>query len=177
MPKKLVHVRETAIAQTRYVLENQGYHALTMRDIAKKCQVAVGTMYNYFPSKEYLTGCVVLEDWKDTCEHMTQAISCADSVARGLQSIYDLMYEFVLQHQYLTAFDGGNSEPSYDFQERHLLLLGQVEALLRLLEKRFDEPFDDAIRTFLAESILAFTVKQYPYAQIAPAFLKLLAKG
>ena len=44
MPKKMVHVRETAIAQTRYVLENQGYHALTMRDIAKKCQVAVGTM-------------------------------------------------------------------------------------------------------------------------------------
>lgn len=177
MPKKLDHVRETAIAETRYILETQGYGALTMRDIAKKCQVAVGTMYNYFPSKEYLTGCVVLEDWKGTCDKMTGAIAEADTFANGLHGIYDLMYEFVLQHQYLTTFDGGNPAPPYDYQARHMLLLGQVEALLQLLEERFSDPLEGSIRTFLAESILAFSVKKYPYAQIAPAFMKLLAKG
>lgn len=175
MPKKLDNIREKAIAETRKVLEAQGYGALAMRDIAKKCEVAVGTMYNYFPSKEFLTGCVVLEDWKVVYENMISAAASADTINHGFRGIYELMYEFVMQHQYLTSFDGGESKTPYDFHERHMVLLKQIEALLEMLQKRFGYSVEDSINTFLAESILAFSVKKYPYSQIAPAFMKLLS--
>lgn len=175
MPKKLDNIREKAIAETRNVLEEQGYGALAMRDIAKKCEVAVGTMYNYFPSKEYLTGCVVLEDWKAVYENMISAAASSDTIYQGLRGIYELMYEFVMQHQYLTSFDAGDSKSPYDFHERHMVLLKQIEELLQMLQKRFGYSVEDAINTFLAESILAFSVKKYPYSQIAPAIIKLLS--
>lgn len=174
MPKKLDNIREKAIAETRKILDEQGYGALAMRDIAKKCEIAVGTMYNYFPSKEYLTGCVVLEDWKITYENMLSIAAGADSIQHGLSGIYELMCTFVMQHQYLTSFDGGDSKTPYDFHERHLVLLKQIETLLRMLQKRFGYSVEDAINTFLAESILAFSVKRYTYSQIAPAITKLL---
>ena len=174
MPKKLDNIRPKAIAETRKVLEEQGYTMLAMRDIAKKCQVAVGTMYNYFPSKEYLTGCVVLEDWQAVYEDMTAAAAGADSIGSGLRRIYELMCDFVLQHQYLTSFNSSESKTPYDFAERHLVLLKQIEALLQMLQKRFGYSPEPAITTFLAESILNFSVKKYPYSQIAPAFMKLL---
>ncbi len=175
MPKKLDNIREKAIAETRKILDEQGYGALAMRDIAKKCEIAVGTMYNYFPSKEYLTGCVVLEDWKVTYENMLSIAASADTIHHGLSGIYEQMYAFVIQHQYLTSFDGGNSKTPVDFHERHLVLLKQMESLLQMMEKRFGYSVEDAINTFLAESILSFSVKKYTYSQIAPAITKLLS--
>lgn len=174
MPKKLDNIREKAIACTREVLETQGYPMLAMRDIASKCGVAVGTMYNYFPSKEYLTGCVVLEDWKIVYEQMTSAATGAGCIGKGLQQIYELMCGFVMSHQYLTTFDRRQATGEYDFDQRHLVLLRQIEVLVEMLQKRFGYPVDAAITTFLAESILNFSVKKYPYSQIAPGFMKLL---
>lgn len=175
MPKKLDNIRERAIAETKKVLEQQGYGAIAMRDIAKKCDIAVGTMYNYFPSKEYLAGCVVLEDWKIVYETMISVAASAETIHQGIRGIYELMYEFVLKHQYLTSFDGQNSKMPYDFRERHLVLLGQIEELLHMLQKRFGYCVEAPINTFLAESILAFSVKKYPYSQISTAFIKLLS--
>ena len=175
MPKKLDNIREKAIAETRRVLEEQGYPALAMRDIAKQCGVAVGTMYNYFPSKEYLTGCVVLEDWLVTYERMTGIAAGADTIGHGIRDIYELMLTFVLQHQYLTSFNSSEAKTPYDFYERHTVLLKQIEALLQMLQKRFGYSVEAPMNTFLAECILSFSVKKYPYTQIAPAFMKLLS--
>ena len=175
MPKKLDNIRERAIAETRKVLEEHGYGAIAMRDIAKKCEIAVGTMYNYFPSKELLVGCVVLEDWKIVYENMISVAASATTIHQGIRGVYDLMYEFVMTHQYLTSFDGGDSKTPYDFHERHMVLLKQIEELLCMLQKRFGYSVEDSINTFLAESILAFSVKKYPYSQISPAFIKLLS--
>lgn len=174
MPKKLENIREKAIAETRKVLEEQGYQMLAMRDIAQKCGIAVGTMYNYFPSKEYLTGCVVLEDWNATYECMTGAAAGADMIGHGIHNIYDMMREFVLQHQYLTSFNSSEAKTPYDFYERHAVLLKQIEALLEMLQKRFGYSVEASITTFIAESILSFSVKKYSYSQIAPAIMKLL---
>ncbi len=174
MPKKLGNIREKAIVETRQVLETQGFEALAMRDIAKKCEVAVGTMYNYFPSKEYLTGCVVLEDWGAAYECMTGAAASADSIGHGIHDIYDMMCEFVTQHRYLTSFNSSEAKTPYDFYERHTVLLKQIVALLEMLQKRFGYSVEDSITVFIAESILSFSVKKYSYSQIAPAIMKLL---
>ena len=74
MPKLLPQIRENALVETRRVLNEEGYDALTMRTVAASCGIAVGTLYNYFPSKEYLTGCVVLEDWNDVYNAMRRAV-------------------------------------------------------------------------------------------------------
>ncbi len=174
MPKKLDSIREKAIAQTREILQTRGYDALAMRDIAAACGVAVGTMYNYFPSKEYLTGCVVLEDWQQAYQAMTDFIGDAQTLTQGLERIYRQMSDFVASHQYLTAYDRRKAAGDYDFSGRHSLLCSQLQSILEQLQQRFSVPADRTILIFLAESILNLTVREYPYEQVAPAFAKLL---
>ena len=36
------------------LFQTEGFGKTTMRDIAKKCGIALGTTYNYFPTKEHL---------------------------------------------------------------------------------------------------------------------------
>ena len=65
MPKVIDNIRGRAISEAREILIRDGYAALTIRGIARKLEIGVGTIYNYFPSKEYLAAGVMLEDWQE----------------------------------------------------------------------------------------------------------------
>ena len=62
MPKIIENLREILLAASRTLLLEEGYRALTMRQVAGLCHVAVGTVYNYFPSKDMLDAHILLED-------------------------------------------------------------------------------------------------------------------
>src|SRR5437764_14967206 len=71
---------ETKHATRRRILEvalgqfaRQGFEATTTRDIARGANVAVGTLFNYFPTKEAIVECLVREAWAEA----------ADAVAAG----------------------------------------------------------------------------------------------
>jgi len=42
-----------------------GYDAVQMRDVASRAQVALGTIYRYFSSKDHLLAACQLETWRD----------------------------------------------------------------------------------------------------------------
>ena len=64
MPKLLDNIKEKAIEEARREMLSDGYRAMTIRRVAKELGIATGTLYNYFPSKEYLAAGVMLEDWQ-----------------------------------------------------------------------------------------------------------------
>ena len=175
MPKLLSQIRENALVETRRVLNEEGYDALTMRTVAASCGIAVGTLYNYFPSKEYLTGCVVLEDWNDVYNAMRRAVRQAAAPQEGVEEIYGLMCGFADAHQYLRAFRWSDAPGEFTYAERHSVLLEQICSLLEDLCSGCGLLLEPDLITFLAESILNSSVKQYPYARIRAAIQKLLA--
>lgn len=175
MPKILPPgIREKALAEARDLLSTAGYSALNMRAVAARCDIAVGTLYNYFPCKEYLTGCVVLEDWNTAYQKMKQAASSAAAALDGIRQIYALLCGFVADHQYLYTFDLHKVKGKYAYANRHSVLLEQITALLRQLLIRFIPQLEPDNLTFLAESLLNCSVKQYQYAQIQSSIAKLL---
>src|SRR5262249_57103235 len=42
-----------------------GYDAVQMRDVASRAQVALGTIYRYFSSKDHLLAACQLETWRE----------------------------------------------------------------------------------------------------------------
>ena len=174
MPKIIHTVRDRVIREARRILNAPGYTAFTMREIAAACKIATGTVYNYFPSKEYLVGCVVLEDWQAAYGEMTGITQRADTLELAMEEIYTLMCSFVEAHQYLTTFDIREAKDGYDFASRHIMMRQQIEALLTMLRNRFDTGTDEATIIFLAECVLSFSTKKYSYQQISAAFNKLL---
>ena len=64
MPKRIPDLDSRILSLSRQTLLEQGYNALSMRTLAAQCGVAVGTLYNYYPSKDALVARLILDDWQ-----------------------------------------------------------------------------------------------------------------
>ena len=54
MPKLYEDLRETIVQEAKVLIVSNGYGKLNMREVAKASGIAVGTIYNYFPTKDSL---------------------------------------------------------------------------------------------------------------------------
>lgn len=61
----VVTSREAILSQSRKIVMDQGLSAINMRTVAAACGVAVGSIYNYFPSKTELINAAVEDVWRD----------------------------------------------------------------------------------------------------------------
>lgn len=57
----------------------RGFDATTTRDIAKAAEIAVGTLFNYFPTKESIVDCLV----RDACVRAAEASGVASTPGSG----------------------------------------------------------------------------------------------
>ena len=153
MPKVIENLRETILQQARSLLLESGYDAFTMRAAAARCGIAVGTLYNYFPSKESLAGGVLLEDWRAELAQMEAECAAAPGLNEGLAALYQGVMRFSAPYRGIWAGYGFAGSQSLDFARRHRLLVRQLAGCLAPLLRRMPAvpPQTDL---FLAENVL-----------------------
>lgn len=151
MPKRIENLQENILRQAKPLMLESGYEALAMRDVAARCGIAVGTLYNYFPSKEALAGGVMLEDWWGVLAQMKAECAAAPGLAQALTSLYEGVMRFSAQYRGIWAgydFAGGDM----DYARRHRLLVRQLAGCLApVLEKQAAPPQAELL---LAENVL-----------------------
>lgn len=159
MPKILESIREQLLETARRQIGKNGYGSTTIRSVASECGIAVGTVYNYFPSKDVLIATVVSEDWLGCLASI--ASEREDDPRTHLKRIYDALSAF--SQRYQTLFSDADAEKSYRavFAERHRQLRAQLAALIAPV--LHDAP-DAAFRSeFLAQSLLTWTLEGKPF--------------
>ena len=62
--------REQILCVCRAIIAEEGVSALNMRAVAERCHVALGSLYNYFPSKDDLLTAAVESVWEDIFREM-----------------------------------------------------------------------------------------------------------
>ena len=63
MPKIIDGLQMQILKEAKPQAFKNGYSKMTIRSVAKACDIAVGTIYNYYPSKEFLMASFILLDW------------------------------------------------------------------------------------------------------------------
>ncbi len=63
MPKIVPDVRNRILDAVSNGVETEGWKALSLRTLASRCGIAVGTIYNYFPTKEAVLAAAIGRDW------------------------------------------------------------------------------------------------------------------
>ncbi len=174
LARKLLNIKETAIAAARKLLEEQGIDGVTIRGVASMCGIAVGTMYNYFPSKEYLIGCVVLEDWQKTYSVMDKHSEEGSNVLESIGHIYEDMLFFAQTHTYLYSFHNWDTNGKYTHSSRHEELLREMGIVVDKALTTHSLELEKGITLFICESIINSAVKNYIFEEVRPAFEKLL---
>ncbi len=97
MPKTLTNVKEDILAVTRQMIKENGYSELNIRNIASRCGVATGTVYNYYSSKDEIITEILLTEWKLMLRRIDQnSKTSASPLIERLEVIYKELNSFMI---------------------------------------------------------------------------------
>ena len=91
---KVVTTREELLHTAQEIVFQEGMDKLSIRALAKKHDISVGAVYNYFPSKSELVLAIIEDFWKqvfhqDICE-MSKQLS--------FSNFYEMVYQRLAKH-------------------------------------------------------------------------------
>ncbi len=160
MPKILNDPKNSMLAEVEKLLAQGGFSAVTVRAVAQGCGVGVGTVYNYFPSKEALLAEYLLEDWRKCIASVSAAAAKAQDAEPVARSIYDALVHYAGSH--MTIFGDKAAAQSFagSFSQYHGLLRSQLAAPMK--------PFfqSDFAAEFAAEALLTWSMAGKEFCEI-----------
>ncbi len=156
MPKIIQNVREQLLAEAKRQIAEFGYEKTTVRSVASACGLGVGTVYNYFSSKDTLIASFLLVDWQNTLANMKTGV-CSD-LRLTLQAVYNELKAFIKLHEVLFLDKDASKSYSVAFPERHSLLRSQIAEIIKPTCEIANVPDKEFLAQFVSESILVWTI-------------------
>ena len=192
--EKLWQRREMLTAAIELFSE-KGYHNVSMREIAKKAEFAIGTLYKFFKNKEDLYKSIIVEQADMFHEALTKALAERDDEIEKLQNYVQVkgavfMDNVSVVRLYFAETRGAsfNIKAGLDkeIREEHELLLQKLAQVFEsgIQKKKFQkiaEPYrlavslDSLINAFLHLWLEA--PEQHPYPDDPDVILNILCKG
>lgn len=122
MPKVLRNAKTRILEAAKSELSENDFAALSMRSVAEKAGVAVGTLYHYFADKLSLVAALVCNDWETSYRKAEEEVSHCRSIDELVDSLYKLMIGFSLDHKHIFENYKDKSFPAYYLKLRPLLI-------------------------------------------------------
>lgn len=172
MPKIIENLRSELINTGKSLLIEKGYKALTMREVASASNIALGTVYNYFSSKDEMVASIMMLDWIRVFSKQS-SYTDADSPIDGLRIIYEDIEEFSSIYRGVWKEYGSTSGLTSD---RHSLLVKQIHEYVKAVFDKFGVSDKDNVSLFISETILSSAVREdVMFETIEPFILKLIS--
>lgn len=168
MPKVIENLEIRLIAEAKRQVEEQGYGAVTIRSVAKGCGVGVGTVYNYFQSKDALLAAYMLEGWKRCMATIQAASDAAQKPESVMRCIYDQLLQFSEAHQKVFQDAAAATAFAGSFSRYHAMLRMQLAAPVQKFCK------SAFTAEFAAESLLVWTMAGKDFTEIYALLAKIL---
>ena len=177
MPKIIDNLEENILSAARRLIAEHGYAAVTMRAVAKECGIAVGTFYNYYPSKDAMLAACLLHDWQAALAAAGEKTVAARSAEEAVEAVFDAVRAFEEQNNSIFSDEGARSSAAEALQKRHGLLRRQIAALLEEPCRRFsDVPDAGFLAEFVAENVLSWSGEDIAFSQLWPLLERLFAR-
>lgn len=173
MPKIIENIREKLLAEAKRQVSEAGYTAMTMRSVATACGVGVGTVYNYFPSKDMLVASFMLEDWMVCIEKISVGTQQAKDERAALYCMYEELLNY--KEKYTSLFEDENAEAGYiaSSMKRHHILREQLAEPMKSWTSRQDRVDAEFLAEFIAENMLTLTMAGKDFEVMASVLLQL----
>ena len=152
MPKIIKDLESRLIEEAKKQIEQAGYGAVTIRSVAKACGVGVGTVYNYFPSKDALLATYMLRDWQKCIAAINAVSTYSETPKAVVRCIYDQLLAYARLHQAIFDDEAAGAAFAGSSSRYHGILRGQLAAPLR----KFCQ--NEFAAEFIAENLLTWTM-------------------
>ena len=162
--------KELILAVCRQIVSENGLPALNMREVARRCGVALGSIYNYFPSKDDIMIAAIDSVWHDIF-HMREcgSLSCftdyVSDMIENIESGKKHYPNFFTSHTMSLAEDGAGKPsqimPKY-FEHMQSGLLKVLNNDSRVRPDAFTEAFTQAdFAEFVLSNIIGHLTKSF----------------
>ena len=149
MPKIIENLREELLIEAKKQIAERGYKNTTIRSVAAECGIAVGTVYNYFKSKDMLIASFILVDWLECVRSIAE--SPKENRRQYLNFIHLSLLKFEEKYRALFTDEDAVAAFSSVWSERHGQLRGQLaDLIMPIADERFTAEF-------VAEAMLTWT--------------------
>ena len=174
MPKIIENIREKLLEEAKRQVMELGYSSMTIRSVASACGVGVGTVYNYFPSKDILIASFILEDWFICKQAIDEGCRENMTTEMALRSIYDGLNIFLSKYEVLFKDESAGVAFSASFsKERHKMLCNQIaQPLLPFCQKQ-TRVKAEFLAEFVAESLLNWACSEASFEDVKSVLLQL----
>lgn len=117
--------RDAILEQAMIIAKAEGIEQVNIRKLAKACNMAIGSMYNYYPDKRSLMREVSLCFWKDVLTDHDKIYRKGMKFTEFLEIYYSFVYGRLKQYdrQWVNDFIGKPFE-----KEASQLLMGALKA-------------------------------------------------
>jgi len=166
VPKIIENVRGQLLAEAKKQVFEHGYADTTIRSIARACGLGVGTVYNYFSSKEMLVATFVYEDWKGYLSNMQ--LLPKDQPQILLRGIYDGLRGFAAQNERLFSDEDAVKLVAVGSSERHKMLREQIAGIVLPVCKT------DFCAEFIAEALMCWSMQDVGFENVYPLLEKII---
>ena len=133
--KEKVDRKEAILAAAREVFFEEGIRRATVDEIAARAEVAKGTVYLYFDTKETIVAHLLLEGLDSLCERLAKAYdeSAPDRAEARLRRLAAAYHDFYQkEHDYfrlMMAFDRGHFQEAVDAAVYEMILHRSLRGL------------------------------------------------
>ncbi|MCF0149178.1 MAG: TetR/AcrR family transcriptional regulator [Clostridium sp.] len=136
MPKVLQNPRETILKEGYKLLEAKGYKNFSMRELANRCDIGLGTVYNYFANKMSLVREIFNEIWINIIEDLRTVKVKEISFEEKIKLIYLGLEKFLIYHrevffeltkeEKLDEDNKSHSCPKYNLLDELYLIIDEI---------------------------------------------------
>ena len=149
--------KETILGTAKEILLNGDVADFTIRAVAKRSGVSIGTVYNYYESKDMLAASVMLEDWFSVLDDIRAGCCRAGSLCEALELMHEQLEFFGRKYRSVWAQYRTEGNFAEEYSKRHRQITLQLAECLSEPLKTHWPSHPAQISVFFAENLLLCT--------------------
>ena len=160
MPKIIENLDKTIFEEVHKQLSSTTYSNLTIRSIANACGIGIGTIYNYYSSKDQLVAQYLLDDWNQCLSVINETCANTDSNEVASRCIFEQLNDYITRHKNIFRDEMAIKSFHNTFGKYHHFLRNQIAIpLVKFCSTDF-------VVEFIAEALLTWIVAGKSFDEI-----------
>lgn len=166
MPKIIKNLQEKIFEGAKELFYENGYEGVDMKAIAKKCGIAVGTLYNYYSNKDTLYIHVFEKSWQGTFDKLkdlkNNKISDEDKIKKFIIIVYDDIKNRHGIGSEIEKLEKYRNDKLLDFREKIILNLIEVIEPIKKINSFNEDEFIEKRLIYILLCNITVLIKAFP---------------
>lgn len=164
MARIIDNPRALILSVSRELASNEGLSQINMRTVATKCDIALGTIYNYFPTKTDLIIAIVESFWEECFRQVHKTYDHNLDFFKQLEALYFYILDY-LEHfktnwlSDLSSLSAMNKSKGKQKEQEYMSHF--IDLFRRLFKKHRHEFNQNTFATFDEEKLINFIFSNF----------------